>query len=50
MQQSKKTPKVMKTTFGVYFSSITRTIAVFYLNLQKIALKLLALIAPRKEQ
>ena len=32
MQQSKRTPKVMKTTFGVYFSSITRTIVVFLLE------------------
>ena len=32
MQQSKRTPKVMKTTFGVYFPSITRTIAVFLLE------------------
>lgn len=32
MQQSKRTPKVMKNTFGVYFSSITRTIAVFSLE------------------
>ena len=32
MQQGKRTPKVMKTTFGVYFSSITRTIAVFLLE------------------
>ena len=35
MQQSKRTPKVMKNTFGVCFSSITKTIAGFYLNLQK---------------
>lgn len=35
MQQSKRTPKVMKNTFGVCFSSITKTIADFYLNLQK---------------
>ena len=49
MQQSKRTPKVMKNTFGVCFSSITKTIAGFYLNLQKNTLKLLALIAPRKE-
>ena len=49
MQESKRTPKVMKNTFGVCFSSITKTIAGFYLNLQKITLKLLALIAPRKE-
>ena len=32
MQQSKRTPKVRKTTFGVYFSSITRTIAIFLLE------------------
>ena len=32
MQQSKRTPKVRKTTFGVYFSSITKTIAVFLLE------------------
>jgi hypothetical protein len=32
MQQSKRTPKVIKTTFGVYFSSITKTIAVFLLE------------------
>ena len=50
MQQSKRTPKVMKNTFGVCFSSITKTIAGFYLNLQKITLKLHALIAPRKEK
>lgn len=32
MQQSKRTPKVRKTTFGVYFSSITKTIAIFLLE------------------
>ena len=32
MQQSKRTPKVRKTTFGVYYSSIAKTIAAFLLE------------------
>ena len=49
MQQSKRTPKVIKPLSAFIFLRSQRQVLFFYLNLQKIALKLLALIAPRKE-
>ena len=49
MQQSKRTPKVRKTTSAFIFLRLQRQLLFFYLNLQKITLTLHALIAPRKE-
>ena len=50
MQQSKRTPKVIKPLSAFVFLRLQRQLLVFTWTCKKITLKLLALIAPRKEK